>query len=140
MATITVQVQSLLNTAQYDSYTLADTSTISTLKSSIFSNTSVNSNWYALYYNSELLANANTLASYGITSNTQLRSANKISRLPTLEDRQKAKLALAGLDREAAGYPNYTANIATLPTQFSGNTIVDNPNPDGLLEGRPWIS
>jgi len=26
-----------------------------------------------------------------------------------------------------------------LPTQFSGNAIVDNPNAGGLVVGRPWI-
>ena len=31
-----------------------------------------------------------------------------------------------------------TYNINNLPTQFSGNTIVDNPNVGGLVQGRPW--
>jgi len=45
--------------------------------------------------------------------------------------------------------PNTSANfyrtlneydITELPTQYSGNTVVDNPNTGGLLPARPWIS
>ena len=31
-----------------------------------------------------------------------------------------------------------TYDITRLPTQFSGNTVVDNPNAGGLVQGRPW--
>ena len=34
-------------------------------------------------------------------------------------------------------YNNY--DIELLPTQYSGNTVVDNPNTGGLLPARPWI-
>jgi hypothetical protein len=84
-------------------------------------------------------------------------SANGISTLSTKEARQKAKLDLAKLKRE--GYtlandgavisgPNTAANfyrsrndydITELPTQYSGNTIIDNANTGGLVTGRPWI-
>lgn len=141
MSTITVLVQSLLNTARYDSYVVVTTDSIEALKIGIETATSVNVAWYDLYYGSTALTNTSAnFASYGITSNVSLRSANKIGRLPTLEDRQRAKLALASLDRQASGYARFTLNIAELPTQYSGNTIVNNPNPDGLIEGRPWIS
>lgn len=33
-----------------------------------------------------------------------------------------------------------TYDITELPTQYSDNTIVDNPNPGGLQQGRPWKS
>lgn len=139
MATISLSIQSLLNTALYDTYVVATTDTVGTLKANIESATNVNVSWYTLYYGSTLLSNTNaTFASYGIESNVSLRSANKISRLTTLEDRQVAKLALAALDREASGNPRFTLNIAELPTYYSGNIIVDNSNPDGLIEGRPW--
>lgn len=141
MATITLTIQSLLNTAVYDSYVVSDTNTVGTVKGNIESNTNVNVNWYTLYTTTTTLSNTSaTLADYGITSNTTLLSANKISRLNTLEDRQRAKLDLAALGRAADSNPRPYYEITELPTQYSGNTVVDNPNPDGLVVGRPWIS
>ena len=32
-----------------------------------------------------------------------------------------------------------TYDITELPTKYSGNTLIDNPNPDGLIPGHPWI-
>jgi hypothetical protein len=63
---------------------------------------------------------------------------NGISTLPTKEARQKAKLALAAVNRAAHGNPRSNYDITQLPTQYSGNTIVDNPNAGGLITGRPW--
>jgi hypothetical protein len=65
-------------------------------------------------------------------------SGNGISTLETKELRQKAKLDLAAIDRAADGNPRATYDITQLPTQYSGNDIIDNPNPDGLIVGRPW--
>jgi hypothetical protein len=65
-------------------------------------------------------------------------AANGISSLPTKEARQKAKLDLASDDRARVGNPRATYNIAKLPTQYSGNNIVDNANIGGLVQGRPW--
>lgn len=67
-------------------------------------------------------------------------AANGISTLATKELRQKAKLDLAAQDRAAKGNPRAVYDITQLPTQYSGNDIVDNPNPGGLIEGRPWIT
>lgn len=67
-------------------------------------------------------------------------SANGIAQLPTRELRQKAKLDLAAVKRAADGYTRATYDITQLPTQFDDNSIVDNPNAGGLVEGRPWIS
>lgn len=66
-------------------------------------------------------------------------AANGISTLPTKQARQIAKLELAAAKRAEQGSPRDTYNITDLPTQYSGNTIVDNANPDGLVVGRPWI-
>ena len=70
---------------------------------------------------------------------------NGISTLASKELRQKAKLNLAKTKRQAGGdnsKPYYRANndydLTRLPTQYSGNNIVDNPNPGGLLPSRPW--
>ena len=64
---------------------------------------------------------------------------NGISTLSTKELRQIAKLNLASSDRIASGNPRAYYDITQLPTQYSDNDIVDNPNTDGLIEGRPWI-
>jgi hypothetical protein len=138
MATIAVQVQSMLNTAVYDTYVTSDAVTVQTLKNYIQANTSVSSNWYQLYYLNEQLVNANTLSSYGI-GNVQIRSANRIGNLATRELRQRAKLDLAALDRAESSEPRATYDLTLLPTQFDSNAVVNNPNAGGLVAGRPWI-
>ena len=67
-------------------------------------------------------------------------AANGISTLPTKEARQKAKLDLAATERAADGNPRATYDITQLPTQYSGDDVVDNPNTGGLVQGRPWVS
>lgn len=69
-------------------------------------------------------------------------AANGISTLSTKEDRQIAKLTLAQTKRQLAGTAGYRAlrylDITELPTVYSGNTVVNNPNVGGLKQGRPW--
>ena len=68
--------------------------------------------------------------------------ANNISTLATREARQVAKLTLAQAKRQATGKPSYRVNnvydLNLLPTKYSGNTLVNNPNLGGLQPGRPW--
>lgn len=137
MANITITVQSLLNTAVYDSYTIADTSTITQLKAAIQTAKSVDPAWFDIVLNESVLSGSSTLASLSIVTGTVLRTHNKISRLATRELRQKAKLDLAALDRATSSRPS-TYDITELPTQYSGDTVVDNANSGGLLLGRPW--
>lgn len=66
-------------------------------------------------------------------------AANGISTLPTKEQRQKAKLDLAAANRAADGNPRSSYDITQLPTRYSENDVVDNPNAGGLIAGRPWI-
>jgi hypothetical protein len=66
-------------------------------------------------------------------------AANGISTLPTKELRQKAKLDLAAAKRATDGNPRATYDLTTLPTQYNGNVLIDNPNAGGLVAGRPWI-
>jgi hypothetical protein len=138
MATIAVQVQSMLNTAVYDTYVISDSVTVQTLKNYIYANTSVSASWYQLYHGGEILANANTLSSYGI-GNVRVRSANRIGDLATRELRQRAKLDLATLDRTESGSTRATYDLTLLPTQFDSNAVINNPNAGGLVTGRPWI-
>lgn len=70
---------------------------------------------------------------------------NGISTLANKKLRQEAKLALAEQDRqdrnvvEPGRYSDTTADITQLPTKYkTDNTIEDNPNVGGLVNGRPW--
>jgi hypothetical protein len=65
---------------------------------------------------------------------------NNISTLATKELKQKAKLDLAATDRAADGNPRATYDITQLPTQYDDNTVVNNPNIGGLVQGRPWTT
>ena len=85
-------------------------------------------------------------------------SANGISTLSTKEAKQLAKLNIAQGKRQGKtvaangnitgsvdptkNYYRYwnTYDITALPTQYSGNNIVDNPNSTGLLPKRPWVN
>lgn len=73
-------------------------------------------------------------------------AANGISTLSTKQAKQEAKLALAATKRAAGGNTAaiayrtlHTLDINLLPTKYSGNTLIDNPNVGGLQLGRPWI-
>lgn len=69
-------------------------------------------------------------------------SKNGIAWLPTKEARQLAKLQLAETKRQATGTAGYRAlrylDTTELPTVYSGNDVVNNPNIGGLVQGRPW--
>ena len=130
MANITITVQSLLNTAVYNSYTIDNAQTIDQLKTAINTARSYNSTWYDIVLNESVASGSATLASLGIVSGTVLRTHNKIGRLSTRQARQEAKLALAGLDRTTSS-KTHTLTINNLPTKYSGNTLVDNANTGG---------
>jgi hypothetical protein len=68
--------------------------------------------------------------------------ANGISTLEFKRDRQVAKLGLAAAKRASTGR-RATLDLTQLPTVYgvddnSAAAIVDNPNPGGLVTGRPW--
>ena len=67
-------------------------------------------------------------------------SANGISHLATRELRQKTKLDLAAQNRSSSGNPRSTYDITLLPTQYNNNLVINNPNLNNLIVGRPWIS
>lgn len=137
MANITITVQSLINTAIYDSYTISDSSTVDQLKTVINSARGFDSAWYDIVFNENLLSGSDTLASLSIITGSILRTHNKIPRMSTRELRQIAKLNLAVLDRVESGRPS-TYDITKLPTYYDGDDVVDNSNTGGLIEGRPW--
>ena len=67
-------------------------------------------------------------------------AANGISTLQYKADRQAAKLALAQTDRLATGRTSVldTTKLPTLYTPADNISLIDNPNPGGLVQGRPW--
>ena len=85
-------------------------------------------------------------------------AANGISTLSTKQAKQVGKLNIAQAKRQGntvavdgtitgsvdptKNYYRYnnTYNINDLPTSYSGNSIVDNANTDGLKTARPWTS
>lgn len=138
MANITITVQSLLNTAVYNSYTIDNGQTINQLKTAINTARGFDSSWYDIVLNESVVSGTATLSSLGIVSGTQLRTHNKIGRLATKQAKQTAKLSLATLDRIASSESRTTLDTTELPTVYSGNNISDNANVGGLILGRPW--
>ena len=74
-------------------------------------------------------------------------AANGISTLANKKLRQISKLEQAKADRiarnvvEPGRYTVTDYEVLELPTQYdTDNSIIDNPNDDGLLVGRPWSS
>lgn len=115
-----------------------DTTTIDDLISAIAADEGLDSNYYTI---SKLDDPSNTLSiTYGDSTTTvaDLGILNGDVILCTTnqngsrEFRQKQKLDIAALKRSD------TYDITQLPTQYSGNDIVDNPNVGGLVLGRPW--
>lgn len=138
MATVTVQ--SLLNCAVYDSYTVTIASdTVNSLKSQIAAADGTNTAWFDLVLNEQVLTGTDTLATAGVVNGDALRIHNKIAGLANKQAKQEAKLELAALDRAAYGSRRAIYDINELPTKYSTNAVVDNSNPDGLLAGRPWV-
>lgn len=64
---------------------------------------------------------------------------NGISTLSTKELKQKAKLALAAIDRASTGRRS-DYDITQLPAQYVGNVATNNLNEGGLQAGRPWVT
>jgi hypothetical protein len=82
-----------------------------------------------------------------ITPNTDMFYFKPLQENQTRQYLQVQRLDIAELKRKGGPsgnttIPAYRANntydILLLPTQYVGNTVVNNPHPSGLIEGRPW--
>lgn len=141
-----IYVQSFLNSATKLAVSVTTATTVAQLANLVNGIEGVSTNIMEFYIGTTALTAGSTLGSYGITTGTFIGSSNTISKLPTKEDRQLAKLDLAQLRRQAGGdttanfyrFRNYY-DITELPTRYVGNDVVDNPNPGGLIYGRLWI-
>lgn len=137
MASINLTYKGL--TGAYGSITgFDDTTTIDDLITAIAADEGLDTNFYTI---SKIDDPDGTLSiTYGDSSTTvaDLGIANGDAILCTTnqngskEFRQKQKLDIAALKRSD------TYDITQLPTQYSGNDIVDNPNVGGLVQRRPW--
>jgi hypothetical protein len=77
-----------------------------------------------------------TLTAMGIVDgDTILCTTNQYG---SKQERQVEKLDIAAKARLADSNARSTYDINKLPTKYSGNALVDNPNVGGLVDGRPW--
>jgi hypothetical protein len=141
MANITISVQSFLNASRNLSITIDNAQTVAQLKTAINVLEGTPTAIMELYFGSTKLSNASTLASYSIVTGSYIKTSNNLTEagLWTKQQRQTYKLQLAGLKRQLNSNARYTLDITQLPTQYSGNNVIDNPNVGGLIQGRPWV-
>ena len=126
-----------------DSVTVALTITIDQLITAIAADESLPTDYYKISVLNNPAINdtvfgdsSSTLSAIGIVDgDTILCTTNQVG---TKEDRQIQKLEIAAKARAADGNARSTYTITDLPTKYTGNAVTDNPNPGGLVNGRPW--
>ena len=135
-----ILVQSFLNTAVNVNLTVNLTDTISSVKEKMYTAEGVTPAIMDLAFNYNIMANASTLTSNGVTNLAYIKTHNNIARLATKEARQNAKLDLAAIDRAASGKRS-TLDLSQLPNPYNGNDVNpdENANTGGLVVGRPWV-
>ncbi len=125
-----------------DSVTVALTITVDQLITAIATDEGLPTDYYKISLLNNPAINdvvygdsSTTLTAMGIVDgDTILCTPNQVG---TKEDRQIQKLEIAKVNRTRTGR-NDTYNRDDLPTKYTGNAVTDNPNPGGLLDGRPW--
>lgn len=140
MAVITLQVQSVLKSGRTVSISIDDSNTVAQLIALVAAAEGVDDNILSLNFRGVLLENSQVLSTLGVVDGSRISTSNVISQLATKELRQVAKLDLATLTRTLDGNPRNVYNISLLPSRYVGNTSVPNPNPGGLVLGRPWTA
>lgn len=133
-------VQSFLNTATRLTIEVEPSDSVESLRAKIQSAEGVSPDLMKLFLDNQLLEDGRTLSDYNIQAGAYINSSNTIAQLSTRELRQKAKLDLAALKRAAAGNTRAAYDITQLPTQYDDDSIIDNPNTGGLVQGRPWTT
>lgn len=152
MPNINVKIRSLWGAAITRQYTVSDAVTIEDLVLLIAADDNLASNYYGICLARDHTKNdltfgdsSTTLATLGVVDGDSFLTY--IKRLTTKEERLVQKLEIAQAKRQADGdtnKPYYKSaniyNIDDLPSKYSGNVKVDNPNPGGLLVNRPFTS
>jgi hypothetical protein len=127
-----------------DSVTVALTITIDQLITAIATDEGLPTDYYKISVLNNPALNdttygdsSSTLTAIGIVDgDTILCTTHQVG---TKQDRQIQKLEIAAKARAADGNARSTYDISQLPTKYSGNDIIDNPNVGGLINGRPWV-
>ncbi len=126
-----------------DSVTVALTITIDQLITAIASDESLPTDYYSVSKLNDPSVNditygdsSSTLTDLGITDGDTILCTTK--QVGTKEDRQIQKLTIAAAARAADSNARSTYTLTDLPTKYVGNTVIDNPNVGGLVDGRPW--
>ena len=128
-----------------DSVTVALTITIDQLISAIATDEGLATDYYKISVLNNPAINdttygdsSSTLTSIGIVDgDTILCTPNQHG---TKEARQLQKLTIAAKARANDGNSRYVFDISELPSKYSGNTVYDNLNEGGLVQGRPWAT
>lgn len=153
MANINVNIRSLWGAAIFRTYSVDPATTkIDDLITLIAADDNLDTNYYRITLSRD--HTINDLA-YGDSTAT-LNDMNfvdgdslvtSVKKLNTKQERQIQKLDISQAKRQADGDTTAryyrSANIYDiddLPTKYSGNDKVDNPNAGGLLANRPWTS
>lgn len=126
-----------------DSVTVALTITIDQLITSIAADEGLPTDYYSISKLNDPSVNditygdsSSTLTDLGITDGDTILCTTK--QVGTKEDRQIQKLTIAAAARAADSNARSTYTLTDLPTKYVGNTVIDNPNVGGLVDGRPW--
>jgi len=126
-----------------DSVTVALTITIDQLITAIAADEGLPTDYYKISLLNNPALNdtvygdsSSSLTTIGIVDgDTVLCTPNQVG---TKEDRQIQKLDIAAATRTADSNPRDTYTLTDLPTKYTGNSVTDNPNVGGLIDGRPW--
>lgn len=150
MADITFSVQSFLNSATILSITIDDALTGADLKTAINVEEGTPTAIMDLFFSGTEIADSDVLSVIGLTNDSYVNTSNNLTEtgLWTKQERQDYKLQLAQLRRQAGGdasQPFYRGgniyDLTSLPDTYNDNIsgADDNPNVDGLIQGRPWV-
>jgi len=149
MANIDIQYKGL--TGLLHDLTIDNGQTMSQLRTAIIADEGLNSAYYGRVsihkngtvkdstdFSDTTLVNAGIVADDIITVSSERAQASK-------QLSQEMMLDIAQLKKQAGGdttKPYYrslnTYDKTELPTQYEGDNVLDNPNSEGLLLGRPW--
>jgi hypothetical protein len=149
MANIDIQYKGL--TGLLHDLTIDNGQTMSQLRTAIIADEGLNSAYYGRVsihkngtvkdstdFSATTLVNAGIVADDIITVSSERAQASK-------QLSQEMMLDIAQLKKQAGGdttKPYYrslnTYDKTELPTQYEGDNVLDNPNSQGLLLGRPW--
>lgn len=136
---IEIQVQSLLFFGKFKTISISPSATVAQVKQQLSNLEGVSSSLINLKFDGVVLDNSDKLDDLGIIEGSKILSSNTVARLSSRSDRQNEKLELSRAKRIVLNKPRRFLDVRLLPTVYSGNTVVDNPNIGGLIKGRPWV-